>query len=35
MQAGALVSLNKPFNDEFLLEAIRTTVRDAECGATS
>jgi FixJ family two-component response regulator len=35
MQAGAVAFLSKPFNDELLLETIRTTLRDGEGSATS
>ena len=33
MQAGAVAFLSKPFNDELLLETIRTTLRDVEPSA--
>jgi len=33
MQAGAVAFLNKPFNDELLLETLRATLRDGEPGA--
>ena len=33
MQAGAIAFLSKPFNDELLLETIRTTLRDIEPSA--